>query len=158
MEKIKTLQECKTAVANKYGYQQWINVSFYEIDERDQITTPPYAKDRLIDEVAELYASQYKELNAELTRKLDFYRDQTQKVRDYVNNRTDIGLPNQNIFEAVMDKFKEKDELNAELLEALTHLTANVGVMRAVHDAGKDSLLHEVYEKAKDLITKAEQS
>jgi FtsZ-binding cell division protein ZapB len=49
-----------------------------------------------------------------LQAKLDFYREQTSKIREYVFNSKDIGEPNQNLFEAVTDKI---DQLQAKVKE-----------------------------------------
>lgn len=51
-----TLIEAKKEVAKKYGYETWADVDFYQLNENANITEPPYYKERLHDEAAELYA------------------------------------------------------------------------------------------------------
>jgi hypothetical protein len=60
---MKTLQKCKEAIAKQYGFDNWDRIDFYMLDSHEQTAIRPYAEERLNDEVAELYAEQYKEQN-----------------------------------------------------------------------------------------------
>jgi hypothetical protein len=42
-------------------------------------------------------------------KKVEFYRETTDKVREFIFGRNDIGEPNQPLFDAILDKFKEQD-------------------------------------------------
>lgn len=51
----------------------------------------------------------------ELTGKLEFYRTETAKIREFVFSRKDIGHPTQGIFSAIVDKFKQFESELEEL-------------------------------------------
>jgi hypothetical protein len=58
---VKSLQECKDEIARKYGYENWQSVDFYQIDAMNETKAGEIdAEHFLLDEAAELYASQFR--------------------------------------------------------------------------------------------------
>jgi len=100
----KKYNEFRDDVAKSYGY-----TSFTECRIKVANHAEPATKMiNICEEAAELYAQP----NVDLENKLEYYRSETAKIRDYVFGSDDIGYPTQSIFEAVTDKI---DSLKHEL-------------------------------------------
>lgn len=100
-----TLQEAKDQVANGKGYSNWKAFVLNEIHNYATTTFWDF-----LDEAAELYAASQRTVSPEplkdLQAKVDFYRTETAKLREYVEEKK-IGLPNQKLFDALYDYIKE---------------------------------------------------
>lgn len=103
-----TLDDAKNKIAERYGFNSWNDVDFYQIDSINQTTNAPYAAEQLTNEYCEYYASFYKKI----------YNDLAESHAKQVIEIKELKIQASNFaYESDLAK-RDRDNAESELLKA----------------------------------------